>query len=1340
MKPSWDDSTGLQLPVIPRFNFSARPRQFAEICASVIYTKSLTGVVSQAYPALPNPPNMSRTYVPRSLLAVLCFALLLSQDAAAQTCLAPDFKVELIYGVPEIEHPSVVTCDDDGNLFVGEDPMDMRGPTKKEFDRVVRIEFGTDGKPTKKTVFCENLAAVFGLVWHDGALYVMHAPHYSVFRDTNGDGVADERKDLATGFGPPAGVYGFNDHIVTGTRLGLDGRVYVSVGDKGVPKAVGADGSTITLEGGGVVRMRLDGTELEVVTSGTRNHLDVAMDSLDNIFTYDNTDDGLGWWTRFTHHVPTGYYGYPYDYHPHPERHLPRISEHGGGSPVGADVYREAAWPKSYVDSPFFCEWGKGKVQRFKLTKKRASFESVIEDFLVPDKSGEPFRPQDICFSPDGKHMYLADWNFGGWVNPAVKGRLYRITYTGSEPAVKEEPPRMKHDSSVEDIVKSLGHPSHAERLRAQLAIAANGGGAVATASNLITQPETSSLTKIHAIWAGHVYFNTVIPGTAKRAAATYDPRGQWLAALQDPDGAVRSQAARALGMSGVKSAAESLGKLLISDPEPTVRLQTAIALGRIGDPQPDAKWKSEDAGQAGVILPRTDDKTMAPLKTGEAEIAAALYPALADEDQYVRHTAMQALRVINQWQDAPKYLVDSKTQAGTLLALTGVYDEAAIQVLQEVAFSNKSPEAQATAVAALAEVTFRAAPYEKGWWGTQPARGKPARAKNQTWNGTSVIQNTLRDVLQKEDSAPAAKLAVIKAWSASANAESFPLLRALVETNKNAELSLAAVATLAASKDAESISLFAKIAGDKDRPDALRQEAIRGITAIGSPAAIKQLADIVAAGDSSEALVLLSLDALGALKANDAREVVEKRIADKVPAVRAAALTSYSKIAGKDSASRIAAVLLEDLDGDVRKAALASLASLKVADTIPAIVKVAADKRIQFEAQLALTTMPDRRALGLYLDGLTSKNQQLREASLNALLAIRPQIEDDILTLHKQQELPKQLLAPLQTVFSAPASIKKWDVLGSFPKDGDKLPQLDFAAAPDKDQIFHVGDRSLQWKSIEVNDADGKVSPANQVAGPRDSAWVFGYIPVEVDAAGPRTLVVGSDDQLTVWVNGKQVYEFTGNRGWSKNGGQSSAEFQKGMNHVYLKCGNDTGPWDFSLAMSVRDPKFAFLFENVPATLDLEAFREFALKNAGNAIRGQEIFNNKEGVGCIKCHAVAATGGKVGPDLLGIGVRYPKDELIRSILEPSARIANGYDTGIILSADGQVITGIIKLDSPEAVELMTADGKTVRIAADDIEKFNRSPVSTMPNGIKDGLTLQDFADIVAYLESLKGM
>ncbi len=443
------------------------------------------------------------------------------------------FEIELVCRAPDIEHPSVITCDSEGNLFVGEDPMDMRGPTAKEFDRIVLLRWDEKTGAPRKTVFCQNLASVFGLIWDDGALYVMHAPHYSVFRDTDGDGVADERKDLAEGFGPPAGKYGLNDHIVTGIRLGLDNRVYVSVGDKGIQHAVGSDGSTLTLEGGGVVSMRLDGSQLEVVSSGTRNHLDVAMDSLDNIFTYDNTDDGLGWWTRFTHQVPTGYYGYPYDFRKNPERHLPRISEHGGGSPVGAACYRGAPWPEKFRDNVFYCEWGKSKIQRFVPTRSGATFTATMDDFLVRDGS-EEFRPLDLCFSPDGRAMYVADWNVEVWTNPRICGRLFRVRYVGTD--VPAEPARVSDDAPLAAQLKALGHPADSERARAQSCLTRLGQPAIAPVAALLASADASKLAKVHALWT--------LSGIANRAA-TYDPAPAWIAALDDPDADVRSQAAR---------------------------------------------------------------------------------------------------------------------------------------------------------------------------------------------------------------------------------------------------------------------------------------------------------------------------------------------------------------------------------------------------------------------------------------------------------------------------------------------------------------------------------------------------------------------------------------------------------------------------------------------------------------------------------------------------------------------------------------------------------------------------------------------------------------------------
>jgi hypothetical protein len=108
---------------------------------------------------------------------------------------------------------------DEGNLFVGEDPMDMRGPSTDPIDRIVLISWDANGGPPVKTVFCENLSAVFGMVWHQGALYVMNAPYYTMLKDTDGDGIADVRRRLADSFGHAPGLFGLNNHVTSGMML-----------------------------------------------------------------------------------------------------------------------------------------------------------------------------------------------------------------------------------------------------------------------------------------------------------------------------------------------------------------------------------------------------------------------------------------------------------------------------------------------------------------------------------------------------------------------------------------------------------------------------------------------------------------------------------------------------------------------------------------------------------------------------------------------------------------------------------------------------------------------------------------------------------------------------------------------------------------------------------------------------------------------------------------------------------------------------------------------------------------------------------------------------------------
>ena len=1213
--------------------------------------------------------------------------------AAADMALAQrvpdDFRVELIYSVPDIEHPSVVTCDDAGNLFVGEDPMDMRGPATEEFDRVLSIVFDDEGRPVRKTVFCDRLAAVFGLVWHDDTLYVMHAPHYSMFRDTDGDGVADVRRRLATGFGPPAGVHGFNDHIVTGTRLGMDGLIYVSVGDKGIQKATGSDGSTITLEGGGVVRMRPDGSQLEIVSSGTRNHLDVAMDALDNIFTYDNTDDGLGWWTRFTHHAPSGYYGYPYDYLTRSERHLPRISEHGGGSPVGAACYREAAWPEEYRGNAFHCEWGKGKIQRFKLTPNGATFDAEIEDFMTAEPGSE-FRPQDLCFSPDGKAMYVADWNFAGWVQAKRAGRLYRVTYVGDEkPAARAY--HLTGDPVVHWI-DALGQGAHSERMRGQWELATIGEPAIQSVHKELFTTRRK-WTRIHAIWTQNALIDRV---------EGYDPSADWMRALaEDADADVRGQAARALGLRRVTGAAGALAKAL-DDDEAGVRMRSAIALGRIGLP----------------------DST------------APLAGHLDEDDTFARFVIVQAIRRIGYWRPLGEVLRSDNVAAreAALLALTGQYDDGAVDILAEAATRGTDAGLRSQAITLLAEVARRADPYVEGWWGTQPARQPYARAPVNDWEETPRILTVIRSALA--DDAAQTRLASIAGLRALNDTSAAARIRPLAESDDEARVRTAAIELLGATADAASVPLLARIALTGE--STTRQAAVAALASIGSNDARATLGQLAAGADNSAETLILSVAALGRLNATEQQDVVAANMRHRAANVRAAATSAYLAIAGADGASDVAAQL-NDEDTDVRRAALIALATLDSHDQTPAIMKTAEDERhadtLRYDILRSLAAVPDARAVGFYLDGLTEKNQDIREACRAALTSLGDEIGQDIIDRHDRNELSAAVRGELQTVFAAPVAVTHWQLAGPWPKPDQ--PEFDVNSAADLDAEIEVAGKSRAWQAVEAASDSGLIDLEKHYDD-GSAAWALAFTSFESDVAGRGEAVFGSDDQMTLWINGREVHHFGGNRGWSDDQGRAEFDLIRGTNHVYFLSGNTGGPWAMSLKLSRPQARYMFLYEGVAQRLEPTAFQEYATIHPGDAARGGKLFADVNGVGCVKCHAVENKGGNVGPDLAGVGTKYPRDELIRSVLEPSNRILSGYELSTVVTDEGKVYQGVVRPATGDAIEVVDAEGKVTVIKNDAVEENVRSTLSIMPNGLSDGLSLDDFVDIVAYLESLR--
>ncbi|MEJ7639464.1 MAG: c-type cytochrome, partial [Singulisphaera sp.] len=102
----------------------------------------------------------------------------------------------------------------------------------------------------------------------------------------------------------------------------------------------------------------------------------------------------------------------------------------------------------------------------------------------------------------------------------------------------------------------------------------------------------------------------------------------------------------------------------------------------------------------------------------------------------------------------------------------------------------------------------------------------------------------------------------------------------------------------------------------------------------------------------------------------------------------------------------------------------------------------------------------------------------------------------------------------------------------------------------------------------------------------------------------------------------------------------------------------------------------------------------EELLQRAGKADRGEAIFFRTGANACSGCHRIQGRGRWVGPDLSTIGVKYGKDELLRSILNPSAAIGYNYRSMNLALKDGRIMTGLPIAQSADSLVLKTAEGK----------------------------------------------
>src|SRR5215471_14831435 len=417
------------------------------------------------------------------LLGTLLFAASAGDDKAAQTGPATEkrfpplkvpsgFKATLFACAPLIEYPSVIAAGPrTGAVFVAIDYMTGLGTEIVRRDEIRLIEdTDGDGYADKATVYASGFNSIQGMAYHEGRLYVMHAPFLTVLRDPDGGGKADERRDLLVGLGLPPEKNPTRLHCANGVVVGHDGWLYLALGDNGC-KVDRPEGDRLMLEGGGILRCRPDGRDLHVFATGLRNIYDVALDDELNVFVRDNENDGGTYMIRVCHSFFGADHGYPYLYQERPDEALRPLADLGLGSSAGGVCYQERAFPKEFRGNLFFCEWGRSVV-RCRLQRAGSGFAPVKEIEFAVGAATDPygFKPTDLVVQRDGTLM-VSDWADGQRPKRG-RGRIYHIAHVGGVGGKDTPKPRTgPHGSGPEKWLAQLDSESYYERRDAQAAI-----------------------------------------------------------------------------------------------------------------------------------------------------------------------------------------------------------------------------------------------------------------------------------------------------------------------------------------------------------------------------------------------------------------------------------------------------------------------------------------------------------------------------------------------------------------------------------------------------------------------------------------------------------------------------------------------------------------------------------------------------------------------------------------------------------------------------------------------------------------------------------------------------
>jgi putative heme-binding domain-containing protein len=805
-----------------------------------------------------------------------------------------------------------------------------------------------------------------------------------------------------------------------------------------------------------------------------------------------------------------------------------------------------------------------------------------------------------------------------------------------------------------------------------------------------------------------------------------------------------------------------------LKDPNPQVREQAAIGLGHLMKPA----------------------------------LAVSLVPSTADTDPLVRHAAMQSLRRLGvAGRDAciaalapsspPELIV------GALRTLREFHDEQTVYAVASLKQSAATPALRQEIIKALAKLYHVPAPWDgKMWWTPHPDTRGPYYV-HVPWPQSPRVANLLLElasdadvatakmalnyigIVEMKEAAPqlvrmitaggatrddaANALIAVKAATPDALAA---LERVVLSDSFNGEVRGAAAQSLAGIDAAKAQPILLRILVQLDRvPDT-------GAPAAGNnkklpPGLLDKVADALASRPTTPEMVTSVLPLLSASKSSvraaaatsllraDNAQVRDQvtRVLQSGDGVRAEALLlAVPRVPNENVTpySKLIHDFLRDKRANLRQAATLALGHLGDASAVKDLVQIASRDRDPLPAVSALAGIDPARTADdqllivatLLVENSTRVQKTNQDAYVRLVGAAQKFLNDPRVPAPKAISLRSKLMEPgvIYNYFRTdpiplPPNLEEPLKKPFPPEEGLAMRGVAANTAP---QPFSVNGKEFAWKPITVNDPKG----LQPIEMPADQVMYF-YTTYQSPGVGTGWLTCSSDDAMTVWLNGKQVHTKPLDRGLLPDTDKVNVPLIAGTNTMLIKIYNRTGPAGVQARIRAR------LVEFDPGEA-VRATRNLVADPPGQIKRGRALF---ESLGCVKCHTLNREDEPKGPFLGDVGGKFDAKYLAESIMRPSAKIAQGFASERIIVAASPAksgasaagpstppgdYTGFITKDTAEEVHLRDLTGRVTIIRKENITKRAPQPGSMMPEGLVDGLSLDDFAALLTFLGSLK--